>query len=350
MATDANLKHSAGIRYLVAGAAFVVVVAGMREAADLIVPFLLATFIAIICSPPLFWLKRRGVPDLLAIVLIITSLLAIGIFLAVFVGASLHDFSQSLPAYEERIAGQTGTLLTWFRKAGVDISDATLAEYFDPGAAMKFASSMLSGLGVMLSNGFLIMLTVIFIFFEASSFPGKLRAALDDPDASLAGFDTFIATVNRYMVIKTWISVATGTVITIWLVILGVDYPFLWGLLAFLLNYVPNIGSIIAAVPAILLAWVQLGTGTALLTASGYVVANVIGGSVIEPRFMGRGLGLSTLIVFVSLVFWGWVLGPVGMVLSVPLTMMVKIGLDSREETRWAAILLGPEVAVAKRK
>jgi len=158
MPTDVNLQQSAGIRFLVTGAAFVIVVAGMREAASMVVPFLLATFIAIICSPPLFWLKRKGVPDLLAIVLVIASLLALGFFLAVFVGTSLHNFSQSLPAYQERLSAETSTILVWLRKLGVDISDATLAEYFNPGAAMRFASGMISGLGGMLSKGFLILL------------------------------------------------------------------------------------------------------------------------------------------------------------------------------------------------
>ena len=122
----------------------------------------------------------------------------------------------------------------------------------------------------------------------------------------------------------------------------------LWGTLAFLLNYVPNIGSIIAAIPALLLALVQLGPGAVLWSAIGYLVVNNLVGNVIEPRFMGRGLGLSTLVVFLSLVFWGWVLGPVGMFLSVPLTMTLKIALDSSEETRWIAILLGPEVDEAE--
>ena len=129
--------------------------------------------------------------------------------------------------------------------------------------------------------------------------------------------------------------------VTIWLAILRVDYPVLWGLLAFMFNYVPNIGSIIAAVPAILLAFIQLGTTTAIMAALGYIAFNVIIGNVIEPRFMGRGLGLSTLVVFLSLIFWGWVLGPVGMVLSIPLTMTMKIGLSSREETMWISTLLG---------
>ena len=146
------------------------------------------------------------------------------------------------------------------------------------------------------------------------------------------------------MAIKTLISLVTGIFITIWLTIIGVDYPLLWGLLAFALNYVPNIGSIIAALPAVLLAIIQLGLMRALLAAAGYIVINLLMGSVVEPRFMGRGLGLSTLVVFLSLLFWGWILGPVGMLLSVPLTITAKIALDSRDETRWIAVLLGSEI------
>ncbi len=149
--------------------------------------------------------------------------------------------------------------------------------------------------------------------------------------------------IKRYMAIKTVISLLTGVFIGFWLWMLGVDYPLMWGLLAFLLNYVPNIGSFIAAIPAVLLAFVQLGLIKAGLTGLGFVVVNVVFGNVIEPRFMGKGLGLSTLVVFLSLVFWGWVLGPVGMLLSVPITMTIKIALEASEETRWIAILLGSE-------
>jgi predicted PurR-regulated permease PerM len=125
-----------------------------------------------------------------------------------------------------------------------------------------------------------------------------------------------------------------------WLI--GVDYPVLWGVLAFMLNFVPNIGSIIAAVPAVMLALVQWGVSSAVIVAAVYVAVQVMIGSIIEPKFMGRGLGLSTLVVFVSLVFWGWVLGPVGMLLSVPLTITVKLALDSKPETQWLGHLLGP--------
>jgi len=145
------------------------------------------------------------------------------------------------------------------------------------------------------------------------------------------------------MVIKTFMSLASGILIAVWLYILGVDYPILWGFLAFLLNYIPNIGSIVAAIPAVILAVVQLGFGSALLVAAGYIVVNFVEGNVIEPRLMGRKLGLSTLVVFLSLIFWGGLLGFVGAILSIPLTMTLKFAFENSESTRWIAVLLGSE-------
>jgi AI-2 transport protein TqsA len=129
--------------------------------------------------------------------------------------------------------------------------------------------------------------------------------------------------------------------ITLWLWVQGVDYPGMWGVFAFLFNYIPNIGSIIAAVPAVLLALVQLGPGAAAFVGLGFLIVNTVVGSVIEPKIMGQGIGLSALVVFLSLAFWGWVLGPVGMLLSVPLTMAAKIALGGRASTQWLSVLLG---------
>jgi predicted PurR-regulated permease PerM len=233
--------------------------------------------------------------------------------------------------------------MDWVERFGVDTSGLAVTEIFDPGAAMKLVATLLNGLGNVLANGFLILMTVVFMLLEASSFPGKLRTVLGGPESSLVRFDSFLSKVKHYMAIKTLVSLATGILVAILLVAIGVDYPLLWGLLAFALNYVPNIGSIIAAVPAVLLAIIQIGFVSAGVAAAGYVVINLFIGNVVEPRFMSRGLGLSTLVVFLSLVFWGWVLGPVGMLLSVPLTITAKMALDSRDETRWLAVLLGPE-------
>ena len=183
---------------------------------------------------------------------------------------------------------------------------------------------------------------MVFILTEAWSFPRKLGAVLASPERDLPHFKRFAEKLNRYFAIKTTVSVGTGIFVGLALWLLGVDFPVLWGMLAFLLNYVPNIGSVLAAVPPVLLAAIQLGPLKAVATACVFLVVNVVMGSVVEPKFMGRELGLSTLVVFLSLVFWGWMLGPVGMLLSVPLTMTVKIALEANPSTDWLAHLLDP--------
>lgn len=334
---------STPLKVLFVGAAFVVIVAGMRTAEAVLVPFLLSVFIAVISTPFLFWLQRVRVPSTIAVFLIIGVIVALVTGLGFLVSNSLDDFISNLPIYELRLRDELVLVLDWLNKFGVEISRDGLLEFFDPGKAMQLAGSTLKGVGNVLSNLFLILLTVVFILFEASGFRAKLQTILEDPDKSLPHFSRFSDTLKQYMVIKTLVSIATGILIAIWLAILGVDYPLLWGVLAFALNYVPNIGSIIAAVPAVLLALIQVDGQTAILVAIGYVVVNLVMGNAVEPRFMGRHLGLSTLVVFLSLVFWGWVLGPVGMLLSVPLTMTVKIALESQEDTKWMAVMLGPQ-------
>ena len=338
---DRNIAEFPGARLLFGAAAIVIIVAGMRAASPILVPFLLSLFIAIICAPPLFWLQRKGVPTVFAVLLVIVGIMGIGGAIATVVGTSVNDFSRALPLYQRRLQELVTGLLLWVEGLGVDVPEQVLLEYLNPGAAIKLVAGILTGLSGMLTNTFLILLTVIFILLEAWSFPARLRSALSDPEHSLPYLDKFVDNVKRYMTIKTLVSLLTGAFITLWLMTLRVDFALLWGLLAFMFNYVPNLGSIIAAVPAVLLALIQLGIGPAILVALGYLVVNVVMGSFLEPRFMGRGLGLSTLVVFLSLVFWGWVLGPVGMVLSVPLTVTLKIALESSERTNRIAILLG---------
>ncbi|MFQ5994455.1 MAG: AI-2E family transporter [Acidiferrobacterales bacterium] len=341
-----DISPTRGVPVLVAVASFVIVVAGMKAAQSLLVPFLLAAFLAVISAPSLFWLQRNRVPMPLALLIVLACVIAILVALAALVGNTLDGFSRALPEYQARLAQQSTALMRLLSKWGVDAPVQQLLEQFNPNSVMNFVAGMLRSLGGVLTNAFLILLTVVFILLEASSLPTKMRAIFGGSQQSQGRLDNVTANIQRYMAIKTWFSLATGVAIAIWLWFLGVDFPLLWGLLAFLLNYVPNIGSIIAAVPAVLLALVQLGFGSALWVAFGYLVVNVVVGTVLEPRFMGRGLGLSTLVVFVSLVFWGWVLGPVGMFLSVPLTMSVRIALDSSERTRWLAILLASEASV----
>jgi predicted PurR-regulated permease PerM len=328
-----DVKVSNVVVTVIAAASVIVVVAGMRAASTIINPFLIAVFLASLCSPPLYWLQRQKVPNGLAVAIILSGLLVVALLLMMFVGRSLNALSQQLPVYQERLGILMAGLSTWLGSHGVDTTNVLISDYLSPGKTL----STFRGL---FTNMFLVFLTVIFILIEASGFPRKLQAAFPNPEKTLGHFKAMTASVNQYMGVKAIFSLATGVLIWILLALIGVDFAPTWGLLAFLLNFIPNIGSIIAAVPAILLALIQLGLPAALETLLGYLVVNISIGNFLEPRFMGARLGLSTLVVFLSLLFWGWVLGPIGMVLSVPLTMIAKIALAANEDTRWLAVLL----------
>ncbi len=340
-----HINKSSTAQLLITVAALVIIIIGLHRAAPLIVPFLLALFIAIICAPPLFWLNRKGLPVSLATLIVVVAITLIGLVIVAIIGTSLNDFAGSLPTYQANIQEKSQGLLAWLAQNGFEGLDRGLIDTLDPGVAMQYVAVLLFGLKTVLTSGFLIILTVIFILLEASSFPSKLHAALANPERAVLFFEKFNTNLQRYIVIKTLTSLATGILITIWMLILGVDYPLLWGFLAFLLNFIPTIGSILAAIPTALLALVQLGSGYMVLVLIGYLVVNMTIGNFIEPKVMGRGLGLSTLVVFLSLVFWGYILGPVGMLLAVPLTMILKIALGSNEETSWIATMLGSESA-----
>lgn len=340
---QSNRGFSGAARVLFILAAFVIVVAGMRSAESLMVTFLLSGFFAIVCAPPFLFMLKKGLPAWLSLVFVVIFICLIQLVFISIITTSAADFSRDLPLYQERLRSLTGELFGWLSALGMDLPRDKLLQHFDPSMIFKVAVNALGNLGGALSNSFMIILTVIFMLFEGASLPAKLEAAFGESNAHMRHIQRFLDNVKQYMTIKTLISLATGAVIYIWLRILGVEYPLLWGLVAFLFNFVPNIGSIIAAVPAMLLALIQLGPVYALLAGLGYLASNMVMGNVIEPRYMGRGLGLSTLVVFLSLVFWGWVLGPVGMLLSVPLTMLLKIAFESSEETQWLAILMGPD-------
>lgn len=328
-------------RFMLVAAAFIVLVAGMKAAQPLLVPFLLALFIAVIAAPPLFFLTRKGLPGWLSLTLVVVGIMLCGILLGWMIGGSLNDFMANLPKYQERLEGQSHGLIIWLQNHGVTLNESTLLGYVNPAKAMALAGNLLTGLGNVLTQALLILITVIFILVEAAGFQQKIRAFSADPEASMARIKEITTSIKQYMSIKTSTSLLTGALVSICLWLIGVDYPVLWGLLAFLFNYVPNIGSVIAAMPAILLALIQLGPWATFWTGLSYALINGLVGNVIEPRYMGKGLGLSPLIVFVSLVFWGWVLGPVGMFLSIPLTMTLKIALDSSDQSRKFARLLG---------
>ena len=329
-------------------AAFVVIVAGIMSAKSLLVPFLLAFFLAIICAPPLYWLRKKNVPQLLAVAMVVGGVIILQLALTSLIGSSLADFTRALPQYQSRLQVIVKDGIQWVEQFGFNVTDDIIMEQFDPGKLMGIIGAMLNNLLSMLTNTFIILLTFMFIMLEAAGIPSKLKAMAGGAPDALDKYSKITTGVNRYLFLKTLTSMATGLLAWFSLQMIGVDFPILWGFIAFILNFVPTIGSIIAAVPAVLLALVQLGVAPAITTAVVYVCINVGIGSILEPRLMGAGVGLSTLIIFISMAFWGWVLGPVGMLLSVPLTMTLKIAMQANEKTEGFALMLGSNAEAAK--
>jgi len=340
--TDSARPGPGPVSVLLGFAAVVIIIGGLKAAAPLIVPFLLAVVLATILIPPLQWLTSHRLPLPVAMIVLSLGLALIWVPLAAIVGASFDDFYVALPGYQEKIQAMVAAAGAWLGEHGIEAGRVAMEDMVKPAAALSFVRQIGGGLGTALANFFLILLTIIFILFEASGFPDKVRDALGERSDVVDSFREFSDRLQEYLRIKTLVSLMTGASIAAWLWLVGLDFAMLWGVLAFLLNYVPNIGSIIAAVPAVLLAVVALEWTGVLLVVAGFLVANMVFGNIVEPRMLGKGLGLSTLVVFLSLVFWGWILGPVGMLLSGPLTMAVKIALETDPRSRWFAVLLGP--------
>jgi predicted PurR-regulated permease PerM len=325
-------------------AAIVVVIYGMQMMSVLLVPFLIAAFLALITVRPMLWMQEHRVPSILAALIIVTMLMLLLAILGTIVGSSIADFTAALPAYQARLDGIIdGVFKLIVENLNLDEKVESVGDMIDPGWAMGLVAGILNSLRDVLTNAFLIIFTMIFILLEASTAKTKFEAAFGRKAESIRGMRDFMQNLGRYLGIKTMVSMATGMCAGVLTWSLGLDFPLLWAMIAFLLNYVPTIGSIIAAVPAVLLALVQIGPGAAGATALGFIAINVVFGNFLEPRLMGYGVGISPLVVFVGLVAWGWIFGPVGMLLSVPLTMTLKMALESDERTQWVAILLGSQ-------
>lgn len=333
-----------GTPLLIIAAAVVIVLWGIYLAQSVLVLFLVSVFLAFIGRVPVVWMERQHVPSVVAVLIVMGAMVVLLMSIGVVVGASFSSFSNAWPSYQARMHDMLFGFKALLARKGIRVTDEMLFGFNNPGAVMNFTAGLFAGLSSVLSNTLLVLFTMTFMLLEASGLPAKIRLVHAYPKASLPQFAKFVDDIKRYTVIKTLINLVAGVLITAWLSVLGVDFPVLWGFLAFLLHFIPSVGSVIAAVPAVFLALIQLGGGSAALTAAGYLVIGMTLGNVVEPRVMGHRFGMSPLVVFLSLIFWGNLLGVVGALLCVPLTMTLKLACEAREDTRWIAVLLGPEV------
>jgi len=362
-----------GARVLLITASLVLVVAGLRAVKTIALPLLLAVFLSILSAPLLKWLCARGIPKAVAVVATVLANVTVMAFFLLLIGGSINDFARDVPRYQQIVETRAEQWLDWLDRMGIDTSeyswlreDSSFSEELMSGPAdaegapeasprptrgaarpegfinlssiLDVIGTTLRGIASILSMTLLVFLLMVFILVEAARLPRKLERAFGWRDETM---ERFAVEIQRYLVIKTVVSLATGVLVGAGMVVLGVDYPLLWGLTAFVFNYVPSVGSIVASVPPILLTLIDGGLGRALLVMLVYLAVNVTLGNFVEPHLMGRRFGISTLVVILSLIFWGWLWGPVGMLLSVPLTMIVKIMLENTEDFRWVAVLIG---------
>ncbi len=342
MITFDHAEQHPGARLLFILACLVIVVYGLRLAAPILLPSAFALFLAILGLPVMLGLRRRGLPAVLAITVTVGLVMAVFALLIVLAGQSLSTFQTQLPRYAVRLQGLEES---WIRSlevhTGLPVGNYLSLDLVNPAAVVELAGTAVGRVARFVSMTFLVFLIMIFMLGEAVGFPEKIRTILGDDPADRERMVKVVRETQTYLGIKTGISLATGLAVGAWAYVTGLDFPVLLGLVAFVLNYVPTVGSIIAAIPAILLSLVLYGSfAHVLLVTAGYVVVNVILGNILEPSLMGRRLGLSTLVVVLSLLFWGWAWGPVGALLSVPLTVFVKIWLENTRDLRWIAVLL----------
>jgi predicted PurR-regulated permease PerM len=334
------MKESRIGYYFIVFASVIIVIAGIKSASVIVVPFLLSLFLAIILEPSYNFFIKHKLPDILALAIVLSTFVIIGFFVVKIIGSSLNSFNNNIDTYTQKLTVYYDLIVTFLQGIGLEISRADIIEIFNTKQIMSFATKAMQSMGSMFSNSFVVLFSVAFMLLESQNFNYKLVLISKDK-TNFHHFEKIASQIKSYMVLKALISALTGFIIYVCLMIIGVDYAFLWAVVAFLFNFIPNIGSIIAAVPAVMITLVQLGAFQSLIVAGIYVVVNIVVGSIVEPKIMGKGLGLSSLVVFLSLIFWGWLLGIIGMLLSIPLTIILKIVLNDNENTKWVSILLG---------
>ncbi len=361
-----QFDRNPGLRILFTFAVGFILIQGLRFAQPVLLPVATATFLAAICLPGVLWLSRKRVPVSIAVVF--TVLAVAGAFaLLIIVGS--QQFAELQVRLFNLFNATLPPLVSWFGQLEAwapILEEGQLTAFTRELVNAAFLTNLVTGATTwvlaLLANTFLVVLILVFALGEAIVLPRKLQVIAGDGEPLDERFRKIIEEIQGYLVIKTLISLSTGILLGLWTWFMGVDFPILLGLVAFVLNYVPTIGSILASVPALILALINVDPVTAefvgidiqhaAIVGLGYLTVNVLFGNWLEPTLLGRRLGLSTLVVVISLFFWGWLWGPVGALLSVPLTMVVKIMLENTRDLQWIAVLLdkGPPAESAVRQ
>jgi AI-2 transport protein TqsA len=327
---------------LIGGAATVIIVAGLRSISELVAPAFLALVLTICAHPLRGWLVGHRVPGWLATTAVIATVYVVLVVLVLSLVVSIARLAELLPQYQEDLQNLVSDATSWLARFGVDQNQVdAVAKALDPSAAIALVGDAFSGLLSVLSDLFFIVTLLLFLAVDGVGFPIHLDA-MDGAHRRFAeAMAAFAVGTRRYIVVSTVFGLIVALLDVGLLYLLGIPLPWLWGLLAFITNYIPNIGFVIGLIPPVLLGLLEDGWSGALAVAVGYCVLNVIIQSVIQPRFVGQAVGLSTSLTFLSLVFWAWVFGPLGALLAIPFSLFAKaLFIDADPRSRWLVPLL----------
>jgi AI-2 transport protein TqsA len=333
------LRQPSMLRVMVALAATVVVFVGMRLAAPIFNPILFALVLALLFSPIYAWLIRHRIPTPLALVIMLVGLSVLFLGLFFLLGVSIARFSGEIGSYTSKLSGQLDEIQNLTKSLGVTTAD--LHKVLSPSALTGAIGTILSGVADFLSNLFLILVIVLFLLAEGPAMMNRLRASTGPEHPQVARLAVFGRNVVRQLGLRAIVNLVTAAGVVVLLLVLRVDFPLMWGILAFFLSFIPWIGLPLAVAPAVVLALAEHGLTSAVLVIVGVIVINVLAENALSPMLMGRGLSISPTILFIGFIFWAWLLGGPGAFLAAPLTIFLVLMLETFPETRWLAAVMG---------
>jgi AI-2 transport protein TqsA len=333
------LRQPSFLRVVLLLAALVVVFVGMRLAAPILNPIFFAVVLALLFSPIYAWLRRRRVPTPLALVIMLVGLTVLFLGIGGIMGVSIARFSGDIGSYTGKLNDQLDNIQSLTKTLGVTKAD--LHKALSPSALTGAIGAILGGVADFLSDLFLILIIVLFLLAEGPAMMNRLRASTGEDHPQVERLAIFGRSVIRQLGLRAIVNLFTAAGVTILLLVLRVDFPLMWGVLAFFLSFIPWIGLPLAVAPAVVLALAEHGLATALLVIAGVIVINVLAENALSPMLMGRGLSISPTVLFLGFIFWAWLLGGPGAFLAAPLTIFLILMLDTFPETRWLANVMG---------
>ncbi len=330
-----TVRGSSILRYMLAAAAIVIIVIGLKYASDVLAPIFFATTLAILFTPALRWLEQKGLPTGLALLVMVLALG--GIIILTF---SLEQLALRLPVYEELLLQRIDAFTAALGSIGIDVQDALNTFVVNTTALTKAA---INATLLVLGNSVLVVLFLFLLFLmllESKSIATKFQRRQQTGNNLVIQLGTYTKHIQKQYRIQTLSNLLSAVAITAVLLLFRVDFAILWGFLAFILGYIPNVGLIIAILPAIIIAFILYGLGTALAILALVIILNAAMDNAVTPRIMGKGLNLPILLVCLSFLWWSWVFGFVGALLAIPATLLVKTLLQGRQETHFLVVLL----------